>query len=56
MGHPIDADRIVAFLEEHLEDPPLATAPILVRYSLYQGLIDRIRNGDFDQEKGTTDG
>lgn len=52
MAHPIDGDRLVEFLESHADQPPYEPPSMLVRYALYQGLADRIRNGDFNIEKG----
>lgn len=53
MVKPIDGSRIVKYLEQHAADPPLGDPSLLVKYAIYQGLADRIKNGDFDIEKGT---
>lgn len=48
----IDKSRLIKFLEDNKHLPPYEPPSMLVRYALYQGLADRIRNGDFDIEQG----
>lgn len=48
----VDKSRLIKFLEDNRHQPPYEPPSMLVRYALYQGLADRIRNGEFDIEKG----
>lgn len=52
MVRPVDADKLIAFLEERAAEPPVEAPSMLVRYAMYKGLAERIRGGEFNIEEG----
>lgn len=50
----IDPDALVAFLQRKAVEPPQEEPGMLVRFAIYQGLVDRIRRGDFDRKDADT--
>lgn len=50
MSRPIDRDALLAFLDRKVEERGRANTSGLVITSVYSGLANRIRSGEFDEE------
>lgn len=55
MPRPIDRDALLAFLDRKVEERGRADTSGLVITSVYSGLANRIRSGEFDVREGEHD-
>lgn len=45
----LDPEKLIEFLKQRAATALPDNPPMLVRWSIYQGLIERIQRGDFDE-------
>jgi hypothetical protein len=46
----IDPQKLLEFVEKRAREANPSDAPLLVQHAIYEGLANRIKNGEFDSE------